>query len=254
MRRLLLIIAGLTLLGASDIKSANRADQKSQLKKRVSAGPFARLYSNTFYDLIGRIEEDGFMRESNDPLKGYDGMYPRTVGATVSLLLAVDRPEPAERLIRCVLNAMRYNGMDRIPHAFDKRRTGNPGITDRYIILGRGDQLDGQAHLIMAWARLANYRGRTAFEDSTYPAVAALLNSSFRPPYCHDTAGGKEGIDAKDGSQTGRIHGNLVYGRLFQIDAQGVGVEKVLGRVAAPANAVGIQGRGVRGHGKDSVL
>jgi len=50
------------------------------------------------------------------------------------------------------------------------------------------------------------------------------------------------------------VHGNLVYGRLFQVDAEGVGVEKVLGRVAAPANAVGIQGRGVRGHGKDSVL
>ncbi len=161
------------------------------LRQRVSTGTFARLYSMTFYDLIGRIEDDGFLRESDDPVHGYDGMYPRTVGATVSLLLAVDRPEPAERLIRCVLNAMTYNGMERVPHAFDKERTGSPAVADRYIILGRGDQLDGQAHVIMAWARLANYRGRTPFEDSTWPAVSALLNASVRPPYCRDTTNGK---------------------------------------------------------------
>jgi hypothetical protein len=163
----------------------------SQLNATISTGPFARLYSDTYYNLIGRIEEDGFLRESNDALKGYDGMYPRTVGGVASLLLAVDRPEPVEKLLRCVLAAMKSDGMDRIPHAFDKKRSTNPSDPERYVILGRGDQLDGQAHVIMAWARLANYRGRTAFEDSTYSTFAALLNSSIRPPYCRDTANGK---------------------------------------------------------------
>jgi len=163
----------------------------SQLRAKISTGPFARLYSNTFYDVTGRIEEDGFFRESNDPLKGYDGMYPRTVGAAVSLLLTTGQPEPCERLIQCVLNAMKGAGMERIPHAFDKKREGSSSIADRYPILGRADQLDGQAHVIMAWGRLANYRGRTVFEDSTYLLIAALLNSSIRPPYCCDTTGGK---------------------------------------------------------------
>jgi hypothetical protein len=165
--------------------------QEKLLKEKISSGLFARLYSNTFYDLVGRIEEDGYLRESHDADKGYDGMYPRTIGATVSLLLAVDQPEPAERLVRCVLNAMKDNGMERIPHAFDKLRSGSASHAGKYFILGRGDQLDGQAHVIMAWARLANYRGRTLFEDRTFPDIATLLNNSLQPPYWNDTTNGK---------------------------------------------------------------
>jgi hypothetical protein len=50
------------------------------------------------------------------------------------------------------------------------------------------------------------------------------------------------------------VYGNLVHGRLFQVDAEGIRIEEVLGRVATPAHPVRVQGGGIRGHGKDSVL
>lgn len=50
-------------------------------------------------------------------------------------------------------------------------------------IYARDDQIDGQAHVIMAWARLALRRGPTAFEDATWPAVATLMDRSSDWPY-----------------------------------------------------------------------
>jgi hypothetical protein len=52
-----------------------------------------------------------------------------------------------------------------------------------YPILSDWDQIDGQAHLLMAWGRLANRRGPTAFEDRTWPLVAALMSRTVEPPY-----------------------------------------------------------------------
>ena len=52
-----------------------------------------------------------------------------------------------------------------------------------YNIYCDWDQIDGQAHVIMAWARLALQRGRTAFEDSTYPVVATLMDRTSDQPY-----------------------------------------------------------------------
>ena len=45
------------------------------------------------------------------------------------------------------------------------------------------DQIDGQAHLLLGWALYINRSGDTAFADETYEQVAALMDSSVRPPY-----------------------------------------------------------------------
>jgi hypothetical protein len=50
-------------------------------------------------------------------------------------------------------------------------------------VLGDEDQIDGQAHVIVSWARLALRRGHTAFEDRTYPLVAKLMDRTSDWPY-----------------------------------------------------------------------
>lgn len=54
---------------------------------------------------------------------------------------------------------------------------------NNYPILSNRDEIDGQAHVIMAWGRLANLRGATPFEDATYPFIAQLLDRSTDWPY-----------------------------------------------------------------------
>ena len=52
-----------------------------------------------------------------------------------------------------------------------------------YPIISDRDEIDGQAHVIMAWGRLAARRGNTPFEDRTYGEVAKLLDRSTDWPY-----------------------------------------------------------------------
>jgi hypothetical protein len=48
-----------------------------------------------------------------------------------------------------------------------------------YEIYCDWDQIDGQAHVIMAWAQLALLRGRTDFEDVAYEIIAKLMDEYF---------------------------------------------------------------------------
>lgn len=56
-------------------------------------------------------------------------------------------------------------------------------INKPYQIYDDWDQIDGQANVIMAWARLAEERGQTAFEDQTYSVVAKLMDRTSDQPY-----------------------------------------------------------------------
>jgi hypothetical protein len=55
--------------------------------------------------------------------------------------------------------------------------------TEPYNIYCDWDQIDGQAHVIMAWARLALHRGHTNFETRTYPLLATLMDRTSDQPY-----------------------------------------------------------------------
>ena len=56
-------------------------------------------------------------------------------------------------------------------------------VSKPYEIYCDWDQIDGQANVIMAWARLAEKRGRTEFEDRTYSVVAKLMDRTSDQPY-----------------------------------------------------------------------
>lgn len=155
-----------------------------KVKEELSSDFFETLYSNTYYNLLDRIEPDGFLQESQTGQ--YDGMYARTVGAMVPLLLETGELTRAERLISCVFDAMTTNGMTRIPHVLDRKQYPDKpadSVNNPYRIIGRTDQIDGQAHVILAWAKLALHRGETSFENRTWRIAAALMDGSVAKPY-----------------------------------------------------------------------
>lgn len=139
---------------------------KETVKALLSSDFFETLYAKTYYSLLNRMDDDGYLPES---LTGaYQGMFPRTTGAFVLLLIETGRYDEAEANINYVLKAITAHDMERIPRVVGKEN-GKP------IILDDQHQIDGQAHVILAWARLALKRGRTSFEDKTWPLVRSLM-------------------------------------------------------------------------------
>ncbi len=89
------------------------------VRQKLTSDFFTRLYSNTYYSLISRIEADGYLQES---MTGqYDGEYCRTVGAMVPLLVETKNYEKAELMLKFVFQTMKANGMNRVPHVIGKK-------------------------------------------------------------------------------------------------------------------------------------
>jgi hypothetical protein len=68
--------------------------------------------------------------------------------------------------------------MERVPHIIGEE-SASTGISYVDDI----DQIDGQAHVILAWALLALARGRTPFQEETYDFVSTLMDRSSSAPY-----------------------------------------------------------------------
>ncbi len=143
----------------------------NSVKKRLQ-GRLEELYFNTLKSLFERIEPDGFFAES---LTGtYCGEFPRTVGALVPLCLELGRFEAAERLLALAIEVMRRGGQGYAPHVFlprSRREDGSEFYPWHCDLL----QLDAQAHLLAAWARLALAGRRAGFEEHTWPEMARLM-------------------------------------------------------------------------------
>lgn len=141
--------------------------RQSDIEKMLRSEYFERLYSNTYYSLVDRMDDDGYLQES---LTGaYEGMFPRTTGALVLLYLESGRLNEAQQNIQFVLDAITDNGMERIPRIIGK-------ADGRKIVIDDQHQIDGQAHVVLAWARLASNRGHTPFEDRTWAQISAIMN------------------------------------------------------------------------------
>ena len=139
------------------------AQTVGDVRTRLLQADVDTLYRNTYQSLMDRIETDGFLQES---LTGaYRGMYPRTIGAFALLMIETGHPDLAERSLSYVFETMRRNDMERVPHVIDRG----------YTVLSDQCQIDGQAHIILGWARLARMRSHTAWEDETWPLVSKLM-------------------------------------------------------------------------------
>ncbi len=172
---LLLFFLGISLCGTqlyakTSLKSAIAVSNTANIgtiKAMLQSEDLEKLYSRSYYSLLDRMQGDGFLPES---LTGaYPGMYPRTTGAYVLLLIETGRLKEAELTIKCVLDALSQNNMERVCHVINKDNSRYTTNTDDAF------QIDGQAHVILAWARLAIKRGHTQFEDNTWAQVSALM-------------------------------------------------------------------------------
>lgn len=146
------------------------------LRDKLSSSFHEGLLRRTYDSVRDRIEPDGYFPES---LTGaYAGMFPRVSGPLTLFLMDTGEPEVAERIIHYCIQGMLDNRMERIPHVIGQRDE-----TGKIPLLCDEDQVDGQAHVVMAWALLAENRGRTPYEDLSYPIVADLLRRSTQSPY-----------------------------------------------------------------------
>ncbi|MDR5730642.1 MAG: hypothetical protein RB191_24800 [Terriglobia bacterium] len=161
---------GTTMLGAQTGNGETAARQHAaevRVRQQLHSPYFEGLYSRTYRSLINRMDPNGYVPES---LTGaYHGMFPRTIGALSLLFLETGRVNEAEKSIGCVLRVMKQNNQELVPHVIGK--SGN-----RYTIRDDEFEIDGQATLILGWARLAQRRGRTTFEDQTWNQVSALMS------------------------------------------------------------------------------
>jgi hypothetical protein len=161
---------GAALLGAQtgteESSAARQHADEARVRKLLESPYFEGLYARTYWSLIERTDPGGFVPES---LTGaYAGMFPRTVGALSLLYLETGRLDEAQKSIACVLRVMEQNNLELVPHVIGKSG-------DRYTIRDDEFQIDGQAHVILGWARLAQRRGWTPFEDQTWNQVSALM-------------------------------------------------------------------------------
>jgi hypothetical protein len=161
-------------LFAQSVPGHQEKASKEQVREVLSSPSMQGLYARTYWSLKERRQSDGFLPES---LTGaYQGMFPRTVGAYALLMTETRQYEAAEQSVACVLTALRQNDDTRVPRVIGKHGSA-------YYIEDDEAQIDGQAQLILGWARLALARGRTPFEDRTWKQVSDLLSSGTDRPY-----------------------------------------------------------------------
>ena len=146
--------------------SAQNGVTKEDIQKTLQSPYFELLYANTYQSLTNRMTETGYLPES---LTGaYSGMFPRTTGAFVLMMIETNEYEKAELTINYVLETLKKNDIEYVPRV----------IGANYSIEDDQFQIDGQAHIILAWSRLALRRGKSNFEDATWKQMRAMMKST----------------------------------------------------------------------------
>ncbi|MFH1739840.1 MAG: hypothetical protein ABIH23_12585 [bacterium] len=182
MRHLLALLT-VTLVVPPVMAGTNDTTVTLENVKKKLESPFHQTLLRKTYDSIrDRVTPDGYFPES---LTGaYPGMFPRVSGPLARLFIDTGNPELAEKILHYCIQGMLDNGMERIPHVIGERTdSGSIPLVDG------DDQVDGQAHVILGWALLAQQRGRTPFEDLSYPIAAKILDRSTTEPYLSENIG-----------------------------------------------------------------
>ncbi|EQD80197.1 hypothetical protein B1A_01142, partial [mine drainage metagenome] len=143
--------------------------------------PFQKkLYQNTFESLVHRVAPDGYLPES---LTGaYPGMFPRTVGPYVFLMLEKHQWGIARRVLQYTLNASALSHLHWVPHVIGPAHIKLKPLV-KIPVISDQDQPDGQYSVILAWARYIATTHDTALENATYNQVARLTDLATDVPY-----------------------------------------------------------------------
>lgn len=132
------------------------------------------LYANTYYSLLDRLDESGYLEESFVPGR-YPGNFARSTGAFVFCMAEAGQVDAAERALRFVLDSMVKNDLNRPPHVL-----GRPGEKQE---LDMTNQLDGTGHILSAYAELILRYGRESLYADYWPFMSRMLDLHTDAPY-----------------------------------------------------------------------
>ena len=94
----------------------NQEEIKALIKEHLENGKISKIYRNTYYSLLDRVEPNGCYPESVRP-GGYGAvMFCRTTGGIDALLRETEEYAVSEKIIRFALESSRRMGLRRVPH------------------------------------------------------------------------------------------------------------------------------------------
>ena len=154
-------------------------EDKTTLIDKLQSVRQCDLLRRNYESIVSRMDENGFFPES---LTGtYSGMFSRTVGALGRLFTLTGELDLLEKCVSCCQRAMLDANLAHVPHVLKLEPSSG-----KAKILCDLCQIDGQLHLVLAWALLALARERNTFEDDTYPFFSNLMSLSTSGGFLHE--------------------------------------------------------------------
>jgi hypothetical protein len=154
---------------------------KEQLIYELEHGTVSNIYNTTYTNIVNRVTTDGYFEES--VTGAYTGEYCRTIGGLVSLFIETGELAKAKATLSFVFDSMQRNGLSKVPHVLGEVYHAADGSFEQWV--GTDDQVDGRAHVIMAFSRLCFIINDTAFENKYYDMVKAEMNAFLNQPYLY---------------------------------------------------------------------
>jgi len=160
----------------------NQEEIKALIKEHLENGKISKIYRNTYYSLLDRVEPNGCYPESVRP-GGYGAvMFCRTTGGIDALLRETEEYAVSEKIIRFALESSRRMGLRRVPHIAHQITYDENGEIQQSFSMD--DQADATLHVIGAWAKLVlTGKASQEFEDNFYPDVKLYLDILMNQPY-----------------------------------------------------------------------
>lgn len=137
------------------------------------------MYANTFYSLVDRLDETGYLEESFVPGR-YPGCFARSAGAYVFLMTQAGEVELAVRALRFVLDSMRRAELSRSPHVLGKPYYGKDGKLLQELDMVC--QIDGTAHILSAYAELVLVYKREELFEEYWGMMAKIMDAHADQP------------------------------------------------------------------------
>lgn len=120
------------------------------------------MYANTFYSLVDRLDETGYLEESFVPGR-YPGCFARSAGAYVFLMTQAGEVE-----------------LSRPPHVLGKPYYGKGGKL--FQELDMVCQIDGTAHILSAYAELVLVYKREELFEEYWGMMAKIMDAHADQP------------------------------------------------------------------------
>lgn len=150
---------------------------REYIRQQLKDGVVGTIFHTTTDSLFGRLSPTGYLPESLTGM--YDGEYCRTIGAFVPLCLEMGRAKEARKALEFIFLSMERLGLEKIPHVLGLSADGNP------YCISEEDQIDGRAHVVLAFAQYCLTTGDTSFADRYYDLACRETRTFFNQPYLY---------------------------------------------------------------------